>query len=194
MGLTKNICAFMTKNQNMRKLKNSELDRLSIEGFKTAKKTPIIIILDNIRSLNNIGSVFRTSDAFLIEKIYLCGITATPPHKDIHKTALGSTDSVEWKYVKDTLELVEKLKSEGVKVCAIEQAENAMMLNNFTPEPQTTYALVFGNEVKGVSQEVVGTSDVVIEIPQYGTKHSLNISVSVGVVIWDVFSKLGMRS
>ncbi|TXG38360.1 RNA methyltransferase [Seonamhaeicola maritimus] len=173
----------------MRKLKNSELDRLSIEGFKTAEKTPLIIILDNIRSLNNIGSVFRTSDAFLIEKIYLCGITATPPHKDIHKTALGSTDTVAWEYVENTIDLVEKLKQEGVKVCAIEQAENATMLNDFKPQLLTTYALVFGNEVKGVSQEVVNTSDIVVEIPQFGTKHSLNISVSCGVVIWDIFSK-----
>lgn len=174
----------------MRKLKNSELDRMSVEGFKSVAKTPLIIVLDNIRSLNNIGSVFRTSDAFLVEKIYLCGITATPPHKDIHKTALGSTETVAWEYAEDTLELVKKLKSDGVTVCSIEQAENATMLNDFTPEQQTTYALVFGNEVKGVSQNVVSASDVVIEIPQFGTKHSLNISVSAGVVIWDVFSKL----
>ncbi|MBJ6369365.1 RNA methyltransferase [Snuella sedimenti] len=174
----------------MRKLKNSELNRLSIDDFKSTNKTPLIIVLDNIRSLNNIGSVFRTSDAFLIEKIYLCGITATPPHKDIHKTALGSTETVAWEYVKDTLSLVEKLKAENIKVCAIEQAENATMLNDFTPETNTKYALVFGNEVKGVAQDVVSASDAVIEIPQYGTKHSLNISVSAGVVIWDVFSKL----
>jgi 23S rRNA (guanosine2251-2'-O)-methyltransferase len=174
----------------MRKLKNSELDRLSVEDFKLVKKTPLIIVLDNIRSLNNIGSVFRTSDAFLIEKIYLCGITATPPHKDIHKTALGSTETVAWEYVENTLDLVKKLQSQNVKVIAIEQAENAIMLNDFTPEPQITYALVFGNEVKGVSQGVVSASDMIIEIPQFGTKHSLNISVSAGVVIWDVFSKL----
>ncbi|WP_370478747.1 RNA methyltransferase [Tamlana flava] len=174
----------------MRKLKNSELDRLSVDDFKEAEKKPIIIILDNIRSLNNIGSVFRTSDAFLIEKIYLCGITATPPHKDIHKTALGSTDTVDWEYVENTLELVEKLKTTGVKVCSIEQAENAVMLNDFNVEPETKYALVFGNEVKGVAQNVVSASDFVIEIPQFGTKHSLNISVSCGVVVWDVFSKL----
>ena len=142
----------------MRKLKNSELDRLSVDAFKEAKKTPIIIILDNIRSLNNIGSVFRTSDAFLIEKIYLCGITATPPHKDIHKTALGSTDTVAWEYVKNTIDLVEKLKSQNVKICSIEQAENATMLNNFKTEPNTKYALVFGNEVKGVAQNVVDAS------------------------------------
>jgi 23S rRNA (guanosine2251-2'-O)-methyltransferase len=174
----------------MRKLKNNELDRLSVEDFKMVKKTPLIIILDNIRSLNNIGSVFRTSDAFLIEKIYLCGITATPPHKDIHKTALGSTETVAWEYVENTLTLVKKLQAQNVKVIAIEQAEHAIMLNNFKPETNTTYALVFGNEVKGVSQNVVSASDVVLEIPQFGTKHSLNISVSAGVVIWDVFSKL----
>ena len=174
----------------MRKLKNSELDRLSVDEFKDTKKTPLIVILDNIRSLNNIGSVFRTSDAFLIEKIYLCGITAKPPHKDIHKTALGSTDTVVWEYVKDTLEVVKSLQAQNVKVISIEQAENATMLNDFTPQPKTTYAIVFGNEVKGVQQEVVNKSDMVIEIPQYGTKHSLNISVSCGVVIWDLFCKL----
>ena len=174
----------------MRKLKNSELDRLSVNAFKEAKKTPIIIILDNIRSLNNIGSVFRTSDAFLVEKIYLCGITATPPHKDIHKTALGSTDTIDWEHVENTMGLVEKLKKENIKVCSIEQAENATMLNDFKIELNTKYALVFGNEVKGVTQDVVSASDVVIEIPQFGTKHSLNISVSCGVVTWDLFSKL----
>jgi len=174
----------------MRKLKNNELDRLSVEEFKDTEKTPLIVILDNIRSLNNIGSVFRTSDAFLIEKIYLCGITAKPPHKDIHKTALGSTETDDWEYVKDTLDVVKSLQAQGVKVISIEQTENATMLNDFTPQPQTTYAIVFGNEVKGVQQEVVNESDVVIEIPQYGTKHSLNISVSCGVVIWDLFCKL----
>ena len=174
----------------MRKLKNSELDRLSVEEFKVVKKTPIIIVLDNIRSLNNIGSVFRTSDAFLVEKIYLCGITATPPHKDIHKTALGSTETVAWEYVENTIELVEKLKAEDVIVASIEQAENATMLNDFQPETNQKYALVFGNEVKGVSQNVVDASDLVFEIPQFGTKHSLNISVSCGVVVWDVFAKM----
>jgi len=174
----------------MRKLKNSELERLSVEDFKSVKKTPLIIVLDNIRSLNNIGSVFRTSDAFLIEKIYLCGITATPPNKDIHKTALGSTETVEWEYIENTLDLVEKLKTDGVKICSVEQAENATMLNDFEPEQNIKYALIFGNEVKGVSQKVVSASDFVIEIPQYGTKHSLNISVSCGMVVWDVFSKL----
>ncbi|MDG5490087.1 RNA methyltransferase [Psychroserpens sp. SPM9] len=177
----------------MRKLKNSELDRLNIDEFKSAKKTPLIIILDNIRSLNNIGSVFRTSDAFLVEKIYLCGITAKPPHNDIRKTALGSTETVAWEYAEDTLDVVNTLKSQNVKVISIEQAERATMLNTFQPEANQIYALVFGNEVKGVSQEVVDASDMVIEIPQFGTKHSLNISVSCGVVVWDVFSKLTQK-
>ena len=174
----------------MRKLKNSELDRLDVSEFKEAKKSPIIIILDNIRSLNNIGSVFRTSDAFLIEKIYLCGITAQPPHNDIRKTALGSTETVDWEYAENTIDVVTNLKNEGVKICAIEQAEHATMLDTFQPQSNTKYAFVFGNEVKGVAQDIVTASDEVIEIPQFGTKHSLNISVSAGVVIWDVFSKL----
>lgn len=174
----------------MRKLKNSELKRLNIDEFKNASKTPLIIILDNIRSLNNIGSVFRTSDAFLIKKIYLCGITATPPHKDIHKTALGSTDTVEWEYGKSTLDVINKLKEDKVSIISLEQAENAILLNEFMPEKNKIYALVFGNEVKGVSQQVVDSSDTVLEIPQYGTKHSLNISVSAGIVIWDLFNKL----
>jgi tRNA G18 (ribose-2'-O)-methylase SpoU len=173
-----------------RKLKNNELDRIDASDFKEADKTPIIIILDNIRSLNNIGSVFRTADAFLIEKIYLCGITAKPPHKDIQKTALGATDSVAWEYAEDTFTLVNKLQSEGVFVASIEQAELSVDLQDFSLQAAQKYALVFGNEVKGVQQEVVSESDVVIEIPQYGTKHSLNISVSAGVVIWDFFSKL----
>lgn len=174
----------------MRKLKNNELNRLSVDDFKKATKTPIIIILDNIRSLNNIGSVFRTCDAFLIEKVYLCGITAKPPHKDIQKTALGATDSVAWEYAEDTITVLEALQKQAVQVIAIEQAEDAIMLQDFKPQPSTRYAIVFGNEVKGVSQDVVSKSNAVIEIPQFGTKHSLNISVSAGVVIWDLFSKL----
>ena len=174
----------------MRKLKNSELERLAVKEFKRAKKTPLIVILDNIRSLNNIGSVFRTSDAFLIEKIYLCGITAKPPHKDIHKTALGATDSVEWEHVEDTIELVKKLQAEGILVASIEQAENSVQLQNFTPSKNKKLAIIFGNEVKGVQQQIVSISDYCIEIPQYGTKHSLNISVSCGVVLWDLFNKM----
>jgi len=174
----------------MRKLKNNELGRISVERFKETQKTPLIVVLDNIRSLNNIGSVFRTSDAFLIEKIYLCGITATPPHREIHKTALGATDSVDWEYVEDTLTLVEKLKQNNIKVLAVEQAENSTMLDVFIPEKNQKYAVVMGNEVKGVQQEVVSASNMCIEIPQLGTKHSLNISVSCGIVLWDLFCKL----
>ncbi|MEB8346907.1 RNA methyltransferase [Flavobacteriaceae bacterium KMM 6898] len=178
----------------MRKLENSELNRLDVNGFKEAEKTPIIIVLDNVRSLNNIGSVFRTADAFLVEKIYLCGITATPPHKDIHKTALGATDSVAWEYRKDTLELVEEFNGLGYTTIAIEQAENAIMLNDYQLDPNIKHVLVFGNEVKGVTQEVVTACDKVIEIPQYGTKHSLNISVSAGVVVWDLWSKIKLAT
>ena len=173
-----------------RKLENSELERLDVAAFKDAEKTPIILILDNIRSLNNIGSVFRTADAFLIQKIYLCGITATPPHKDIRKTALGATESVTWEYRKDTLELIHELKNREILTIAVEQAENAIMLDDFQVNMAKTLALVFGNEVKGVSQEVVTACDKVLEIPQFGTKHSLNISVSVGIVVWDIWSKL----
>ena len=174
----------------MRKLKNSELGRISVDEFKEVQKTPLIVVLDNIRSLNNVGSVFRTSDAFLIEKIYLCGITATPPNKEIHKTALGATESVEWEYAESTLSVIEKLKNLKIKVLSIEQAENSTMLNDFTPEENQKYAIVMGNEVKGVQQEVVSASDYCIEIPQLGTKHSLNISVSCGIVLWDLFNKL----
>lgn len=173
-----------------RKLKNSELDRKSVADFKEADKIQINIILDNIRSTNNIGSVFRTADAFLLKKIFLCGVCAIPPDKGIRKTALGATDSVEWEYRTDTLSLVEELQEQGVKILAIEQAEDAMMLHNFHPDPNQEYAVVFGNEVKGVQQSVVSISDEVIEIPQLGTKHSLNIAVSAGVVCWDLFTKL----
>ncbi len=173
-----------------RKIKNNELGRISVEDFRDQQKTPLIIILDNIRSLNNIGSVFRTADAFLIQKIYLCGITAQPPHKDIQKTALGATESVAWEYRKSTLELITELQGQNVFVAAIEQAEDAISLANFDVKENTTYAVVFGNEVKGVQQDVVSESNTVIEIPQYGTKHSLNISVSCGVVVWDLFKKL----
>lgn len=174
----------------MRKLRNNELGRISVEEFKNTSKTPIIVVLDNIRSLNNVGSVFRTSDAFLIEKIYLCGITATPPNKEIHKTALGATDSVDWEYREDTMQLINELKTEEIVVASIEQAENSTMLNNFTPDSSKRLAVVLGNEVKGVQQEVVSSSDYCIEIPQLGTKHSLNISVSCGVVLWDLSQKM----
>lgn len=174
----------------MRKLANEELDRKNVEEFKASEKTPIIVVLDDVRSLHNIGSVFRTCDAFLVEKVYLCGITATPPNKEIHKTALGATETVEWEYVKDVVEVVESLKESGVSVQSVEQVENSVMLNDFKITEGMKYALVFGNEVKGVNQEVVNLSDGVIEIPQLGTKHSLNISVSAGIVIWDLFQQM----
>ncbi len=174
----------------MRKLENSELDRKSIEDFKHSEKTPLIIVLDDIRSLHNIGSVFRTADAFLIEKIYLCGITATPPNKEIHKTALGATETVTWEHCKDVLEVIQNLKDKKVTVLAIEQVESAVFLQDFQIEKDAKYALVFGNEVFGVSQEAVALSDGCIEIPQLGTKHSLNISVSAGIVVWDLFKKM----
>jgi len=174
----------------MRKLKNSELDRLSVEDFKKAEKLPVVVVLDNIRSLNNIGSVFRSSDAFLVERIYLCGITAAPPHKEIHKTALGATESVDWVHIKSIDVLIRELKSEGRQILAVEQADKSISLSEFQPEAGDRYAVVFGNEVKGVQQGVIDLSDYCIEIPQYGTKHSLNISVSCGIVLWDLFSKL----
>ena len=174
----------------MRKLKNSELGRLNVEEFKKTDKIPLLIILDNIRSLNNIGSVFRTSDAFLIEKIYLCGITAKPPHKEIHKTALGATETVAWEYAEDTLTLIQKLKTSKIKIISIEQAENSTLLQDFKVVKNQKYAIVMGNEVKGVQQEVVTQSDFCVEIPQFGTKHSLNISVSCGIVLWDLFKKI----
>ncbi len=174
----------------MRKLENSELDRKSVDAFKNADKTPLIIILDDIRSLHNIGSVFRTADAFLIEKIYLCGITATPPHKEIQKTALGATETVAWEHSQSVTEVISKLKSEGTTVLAVEQVENAHLLDEFKVDIHQKYALVFGNEVYGVSQEAVELCDGCIEIPQLGTKHSLNIAVSAGIVIWDLFKQL----
>lgn len=184
------VILFIFATMNHRKLANEELDRKSVEEFKEASKVPLTIILDNIRSTNNIGSVFRTADAFLLRKIYLCGVCATPPDKGIRKTALGATDSVAWEYAEDPLELVIKLQSKGIKVLAIEQAENSVMLDEFIPEKSQEYAVVFGNEVKGVRQDVVSQSDEVIEIPQLGTKHSLNIAVSAGVVCWDLFVKM----
>ena len=174
----------------MRKLKNEELNRLTIEEFSKQDKAPIVIVLDNVRSHLNVGSIFRTADAFLIESIYICGITGTPPHRDIHKTALGATDTVVWHYSDSTLKAVLKLKADGYSIISIEQAVSASQLNIFKPIADKKYAIVFGNEVDGVSQEIVSVSDTVIEIPQYGMKHSLNVSVSVGVVIWDFFSKL----
>lgn len=177
----------------MRKLRNEELKRKTIEEFKEAQKTPLIIVLDNVRSAYNVGSVFRTADSFLIEAIYLCGITATPPHRDIQKTALGATDSVNWKYFNTTTEALEHLKENNYNILAVEQAENSIALNEFIPEKDRKYALIFGHEVKGIEQEVVNLCDTCIEIPQHGTKHSLNIAVSVGIVIWDLRLKIESR-
>ena len=174
----------------MRKLKNSELDRLSVDEYKEIEKTPITVVLDNIRSCNNIGSVFRTSDALLIENVVLCGITATPPNKDIHKTALDAEKSVPWEYFEETEIAVQWLKESGYRVFAVEQVENSISLPDFTPEKDKKLALVFGNEVKGVQQSVIDLCDGAIEIPQYGTKHSFNISVSAGIVLWDLVYKL----
>ena len=173
-----------------RKLRNDELERLSAEEFKRAHKLKITVILDNVRSQHNIGSVFRTADSFFIERIILCGICAVPPTPEIHKSALGAEFSVDWQYYKNTSEAVAALKVEGYIIISVEQAENSIMLHNFEPDPDKKYALVFGNEVKGVSQDVVDMSDSVLEIPQFGTKHSLNISVSAGVVLWECCKKL----
>jgi tRNA G18 (ribose-2'-O)-methylase SpoU len=177
----------------MRKLKVSELDRKSISEFKEAEKSRFVIVLDNVRSLNNIGSIFRTADAMLAGGIYLCGITATPPHRDIHKTALGATDSVDWYYYATTKEAITILKSEGYKLIAVEQADKSIQLHDFAPIDGERYALIFGHEVKGVDQKIIDLCDSCIEIPQFGTKHSLNISVSAGIVIWEIFRKMLIR-
>ena len=175
----------------MKKLKNSELNRIDVKSFKSIKKTPLIVVLDNIRSLNNIGSIFRTCDAFLVSKIYLCGITAKPPNRKINKTALGSTDSVEWDYFKSTIKLIEKLKSEGVKIWSIEQVERAQKLNDIEKiDSKLKHAIVFGNEITGVDQKIIDISENTIEIDQYGTKHSLNVSVAAGIVIWKFYNSL----
>lgn len=174
----------------MRKLKNSELNRIDVETFKHTKKTPLIIVLDNVRSLNNVGSIFRTSDAFLVEEILLCGITATPPHREIHKTALGAEESVKWQYFEETLDALNYLKEKNYITFSIEQADNAIMLDCVELNNKNKYAVVLGNEVKGVQQKIVDASDGCIEIPQFGTKHSLNVSISGGIVIWDFFQKL----
>ena len=174
----------------MRVKKITELNRLSVEEFRAINKLPVIIVLDNIRSLNNIGSVFRTSDAFLVQSIYLCGITATPPNAEIHKTALGAEYSVGWRYYKDTKDAVETLKNEGFTVFAVEQAESSIMLDKIELDVTKKYAVILGNEVKGVAQDVVDMCDYCVEIPQFGTKHSLNVSVAAGIVIWDFFKHL----
>lgn len=169
----------------MRKLKNEELNRVDVETFKGLEKVPIVIVLDNVRSMNNVGSAFRTSDAFLVDKIILCGITAQPPHRDINKTALGATESVTWEYFEETESAITYLKQQNYKIISIEQADESTMLQEFFPLADEKYAFVFGNEVFGVKDEVIDMTDIVVEIPQYGTKHSLNISVSIGVILWD---------
>ncbi len=174
----------------MKKLLNEELGRLDIASFKKAPKAPFIVVLDNIRSLNNVGSAFRTSDAFRVEGIYLCGITAKPPHREIQKTALGATESVKWKYFKTTIGALASLRAENYQIIAVEQADKSVKLQDFKIKSGNKYALIFGNEVKGVEEDVVEEADKVIEIPQFGTKHSLNVSVSIGVVLWDLWAKL----
>lgn len=174
----------------MHKLKITEMNRLNVEEFKHAKKIPLIVVLDDVRSLHNVGSVFRSSDAFRVECIYLCGITATPPQPDIHKTALGAEDTVEWKYFKNTLDAVQELKENGYFVYSTEQVENSVKLQNLKLDKDRKYAIVLGNEVKGVKQEVVDNSDACLEIPQFGTKHSLNVSVTAGIVIWEFARQL----
>ncbi|MCK5134424.1 MAG: RNA methyltransferase [Bacteroidales bacterium] len=176
----------------MRKLLNEELDRLTVGEYKESKKIPVMVVLDNIRSQNNIGSVFRTADAFRMEGILLCGITATPPHREIHKTALGATESVNWEYREKTTDAILDLKKKGYQILAVEQVEGAEILDQLVLSPEKKYALVFGHEVRGVDQKVVDLSDLCIEIPQFGTKHSLNISVAAGVVIWEVFKKFSL--
>jgi tRNA G18 (ribose-2'-O)-methylase SpoU len=173
----------------MRKLQNRELGRKTIEQFRKSKKSPFVIVLDNIRSQSNVGSVFRTADAFLTESIYLCGITARPPHREIQKTALGATESVSWKYFKETSSAITELKSEGYKIVGIEQAEESVSLSDFVVERDTKYALVFGHEVNGVDQAIINQCDYVVEIPQFGTKHSFNIAVSAGIVLWELNKK-----
>lgn len=170
----------------MRKLKNSELERLTTEEFKQAGKFPIVLVMDNIRSQNNIGSAFRTGDAFRVESIFLCGITATPPHREIHKTALGAENTVEWKYFDHTIDAINLLKEQGFKIIAVEQAAQSILLQDFKPDLTGKIALIFGNEVDGVEDSIMETADFCVEIPQFGTKHSLNITVSLGIVIWHI--------
>jgi tRNA G18 (ribose-2'-O)-methylase SpoU len=177
----------------MRKLKNEELGRLSVEAYRNRPKHPVILLLDDVRSLHNVGSAFRTADAFLLEKIILCGITGKPPHREINKTALGATESVEWDYYKNADAAIHLLKSKGYRIIAVEQADKSTPLNEFHPEPDTGYVLVFGNEVSGVSESIVQVADHVVEIPQMGTKHSINISVSIGIVVWDMVVKMKWR-
>jgi len=176
----------------MRKLKLDELNRASVAEFKAGEKFPVAVVLDNVRSMHNIGSIFRTADGFAVEQIYLCGITAQPPHREIEKTALGATQSVSWTYYENPLHAVQKLRTEGYSIIAIEQAAGSIALHEFEPQTGEKYAIIFGNEVNGVSDEVMQIIDTCIEIPQFGTKHSFNIVVSAGIVLWDFFAKLNL--
>jgi 23S rRNA (guanosine2251-2'-O)-methyltransferase len=173
----------------MKKLKLEELGRMSVDEFKEAEKLPVCLLLDNLRSLHNVGSAFRTADAFRVEKIYLAGITGTPPHREIQKTALGATESVDWKYFEKSEDAVRNLKEDGYTIIVIEQTTSSIPLQNFVPEAGKKYCLVFGNEVNGVSEEVIPFGDLAIEIPQIGTKHSFNVSVCMGIVLWEIFRK-----
>ncbi len=177
----------------MRKLKLEELGRISSEEYKEVKKIPVVVVLDNIRSMHNVGAVFRTSDAFLIEKIYLCGITATPPHKEIHKTAIGATESVDWQYVEDSVSLVNELKNNDYTIVSIEQVENSVSFEKYDVDVTKKYAIVMGNEVDGVQQAIVDETDVCLEIPQSGTKHSLNVSVCTGIVLWKWYEAFTLK-
>ena len=178
----------------MQKLKLDDLNRVSVDEFKTQEKLPVVVVLDNVRSMHNVGSVFRTGDGFSIEKLYLCGITAQPPHREIEKTALGATASVDWIHYENTLDAVAALRADGYQIIAIEQAKGSIMLNTFEPAQDAKYALIFGNEVNGVSDEVMSVIDTCIEIPQFGTKHSFNIVISAGIVLWDFFAKLRLNN
>ncbi len=184
------VCFHKRFAMRHRKRKNEELGRLSPEEYRRAQKFPVTLVLDNVRSLNNIGSVFRTADGFRVEEVLLCGITATPPHREIRKTALGATDAVPWRYFSHTRQAVDDLREKGYHLVAVEQAEESIPLNRFSPRPGRKYALIFGHEIRGVEQKIVSMSDTVIEIPQFGTKHSFNIAVSVGIVLWDFYTKL----
>ena len=177
----------------MKKLRTIEMQRLSVDEFKQAEKLPLVVVLDDVRSMHNVGSVFRTGDAFRIEAVFLCGITSTPPMAEIHKTALGAEDSVSWKYFPTAMEPLQELKAEGYEIWAVEQAHGSTMLQGFEPVAGKKYAVILGNEVKGVHQEVVDASDGCLEIPQFGTKHSLNVSVAAGIIIWH-FAQAGEKS
>jgi 23S rRNA (guanosine2251-2'-O)-methyltransferase len=181
--------SILVQKRGMRKLSNKELERKTIDQYRSSEKAPFVIVLDNVRSQSNVGSVFRTADAFLVEKILLCGITSTPPHPDIRKTALGATESVPWDYFKQTTEAILNLKQKGYLIIGIEQVEHSYELQNFIPEKNNTYALIFGHEINGVAQEVIDMCDYCIEIPQFGTKHSFNIAVSAGIVLWELNKK-----